>query len=49
MKPIQLEVTEKMRVRVTRDSAKVQIGAMTPSFPPARVPPPASKDYESGQ
>jgi hypothetical protein len=49
MKPIQPEVTENLHVRVTRDSAKVQIGAMTPSFPPARVPPQVSKDYESGQ
>jgi hypothetical protein len=49
MKPIQPEVTEKLRVRVARDSAKVQIGAMTPSFPPARVPPQVSKDNEGGQ
>jgi hypothetical protein len=49
MKPIQPEVTDKLHVRVTRDSAKVQIGAMTPSFPPARVPPQVSKDNEGGQ
>ena len=47
MKATQSQVTEKSAVRVTRDSAKVQIGAMTPSFPPA--PPQVSKDYEKGQ
>jgi hypothetical protein len=49
MKAIRSEVTEKSVVRVVRDLAKVQIGAMTPSFPPARVPPQVSKDYEKGQ
>ena len=49
MKAIQSEVTEKSVVRVIQDLAKVQIGAMTPSFPPARVPPQVSKDYERGQ
>ena len=49
MKAIQSEVTEKSVVRVIRDPAKVQIGAMAPSFPPARVPPRASKDCERGQ
>jgi hypothetical protein len=43
MKAIQSEITEKPVVRVIRDLANVQIGAMTPSFPPARVPPQASK------
>ena len=49
MKAIQSEVTEKSVAQVIRDPAKVQIGAMTPSFPPARVPPRVSKDCEKGQ
>ena len=49
MKAIQPDVTEKSVVRVIRDVAKVQIGAMTPSFPPARKPPRASDDWQRGQ
>ena len=49
MKAIQSDVTEKSVVRVIRDVAKVQIGAMTPSFPPARVPSRVSEDSQRGQ
>ena len=49
MKATQSQVMEKTGVRVTRDSAKVQIGAMTPSFPPAQLPPQVSKDHEKAQ
>jgi hypothetical protein len=44
MKAIQSQITEKATIRDTKDSAKVQIGAMTPSFPPVKVPPRALKD-----
>jgi hypothetical protein len=49
MKQVQSQVTEKPAVHVTRDSTKARIGAMTPSFPPAKVPPRASKDSDKGQ
>lgn len=38
MKATHSQVTEKSAVRFIRDSAKVQIGAMAPSFPPAQLP-----------
>jgi len=44
MKAVQSHVTEKPAVRDTKDSAKVQIGAMTPSFPPVKAPSKATKD-----
>jgi hypothetical protein len=44
MKQAHSQVMEKPTVRVTRDTAKVQIGAMTPSFPPAQVRPQVSKN-----
>jgi hypothetical protein len=34
----QSKVTEKPAVRVGRDTTKARIGAMTPSFPPAKAP-----------
>jgi len=43
MKQAHSQVTEKPAVSVIRDSAKVQIGAMTPSFPPAKQPAKSSK------
>lgn len=48
MKTTQSQVAEKSAVRVTRDSAEVRMGAMSPSFPPARQRPQVSKDYEQG-
>ena len=44
MKAVQSQVAEKPAVRDANDSAKVQIGAMTPNFPPVKVPPKALKD-----
>jgi len=49
MKQVHAQVTEKPVVRVIRDAAKVQIGAMTPSFPPAKLSPQASKDCDKGR
>jgi hypothetical protein len=47
MKQAHVQVTEKPAGCV--DSAKVQIGAMTPSFPPAKLPAKASKDCDKGR
>ena len=45
MSPFQLPVTEEpASARDTQDSGAVAIGAMTPSFPPAKVTPRESKD-----
>jgi len=49
MKQAHSQVTEKAPVCVTRDSAKVQMGAMTPSFPPARQRPESSKECDTGR
>jgi hypothetical protein len=38
------QVTEKPAVCVDPDTTKVRIGAMTPSFPPAKLPRETSKD-----
>jgi hypothetical protein len=43
MKQAHSQITESPAVSAIRDTAKVQIGAMTPSFPPAKRPP-ESKD-----
>jgi hypothetical protein len=44
MKQARSQVTEKPAVCVNPDTAKVRIGAMTPSFPPAKLPQETSKD-----
>ena len=49
MKQAHSKVTEKPAVCVTRDGAKVQIGAMTPSFPPGRQRPESSNECDKGR
>ena len=44
MKQARSQVTEKPAVSVYPDTAKVRLGAMTPGFPPAKLPREASKD-----
>ena len=44
MKQDRSQVAEKPAVCVNPDTVKVRIGAMTPSFPPAKLPREASKD-----
>lgn len=43
MKQAHSQVTMKVAECVTRDTAKVQLGAMTPSFPPVEIPSQTSK------
>jgi len=46
MKQAHSQVTENPAVCATRNTAKVQMGAMTPSFPPARLPVESPKDKD---
>lgn len=49
MKQVHSQVIEQPAVCVHPDTAKVRIGAMTPSFPPAKLPAGASKDSDTAR
>jgi hypothetical protein len=49
MKKAHSQVAEKPAVYATRDSAKVRIGAMTPSFPPEKQPAESSNECDKGR
>jgi hypothetical protein len=49
MKQGHSQVTEKPAVCVTGDGTNVRIGAMTPSFPPARQRPESRKECDTGR
>ena len=49
MKQAHSQATDKRAVGVDRDTAKVRMGAMTPSFPPAKPSAEASKDREESR
>ena len=48
MKTVKPQVHEKSAVRDGQDSAKVRLGAMTPTFPPVKVAPKASGKMRMG-